>query len=64
MKTPMQILKTLLDNDVTISHTHINNLLEKEKQMIIDAFCEGNNSGLLHNVPMYAKKYYNETFKE
>ena len=36
---------------------------EMERQQIIDAYCEGNNVGLLHNVPMYAKQYYNEKFK-
>ena len=36
---------------------------EMEKQHIIDAYCEGNNVGLLHNIPMYAIDYYNETFK-
>lgn len=43
--------------------TEIEQSKEIKKQQIIDAYCEGNNVGLLHNVPIYAKKYYNETFK-
>lgn len=43
--------------------TEIEQSKEIKKQQIIDAYCEGNNVGLLHNVSMYAKKYYNETFK-
>ena len=43
--------------------TEIEQSKEIKKQQIIDAYCEGNNVGLLHNVPMYAKQYYNEKFK-
>lgn len=43
--------------------TEIEQVKETKKAHIIDAYCEGNNVGLLHNVPMYAKQYYNEKFK-
>lgn len=70
MKTPMQIIKDLIDNNVSITSVHVDNLLEKEKQMIVDAVCQHDirnhsitsSSGILYSVKQ-AEQYYDDTFK-
>jgi hypothetical protein len=59
-----------LDKDIqsalTQFHTHlmykINELLEKEKQMVIEAYHEGKRNNGIHSVNK-SEQYYNETFK-
>jgi len=65
MKTPMQILLSELNHfpegREALKKTRWEELLEKEKQMIIDAYMEGSIS---LTSKMEAEQYYNETFKQ
>ena len=42
---------------ITLVLRMANDLLEKEKEQIIEAYCEGNND-------ISAEKYYNQTYKQ
>jgi len=65
IKTPMQILLSELNHfpegREALKKTRWEELLEKEKQMIIDAYMEGSIS---LTSKMEAEQYYNETFKQ
>ena len=65
MKTPMQILLSELnqfpEGREALKKTRWEELLEKEKQMIINAYMEGSIS---LTSKMEAEQYYNETFKQ
>ena len=72
MKTPMQELiywmKAFDNRNLTISRfdldLKINELLEKEKQMIIDAYNAGIHEAFGANyIETNARQYYNETFE-
>jgi len=74
MKTPMQELIEYSDSLEHITHEEalhliylkLRELLEKEKQMIIDAYtaCWGNDGGNEYHKEPEAEQYYNETFKQ
>ena len=65
IKTPMQILLSELnqfpEGREALKNTRWEELLEKEKQMIINAYMEGSIS---LTSKMEAEQYYNETFKQ
>ena len=66
MKTPMQELIDMIERKSYLTKDDIifeaNKLLEKERQMVIDAFIKGNrNCGYTGIID--AEQYYNETFK-
>jgi len=75
MKTPINELieklseHTWYDEDgcphVNISIINLDYFIEKEKQMIIDAYtaCWGNDGGNEYHKEPEAEQYYNETFK-
>jgi hypothetical protein len=69
MKTPMQELIERFDAPVSRHHftkwliKNANELLEKEKQCIIDAYCEGQRN--YDNLDDgQEEKYYNKTYPE
>ena len=74
MKTPInELIEWIKDFDnrnLTISRfdldLKINELLENEKQVIIDAYtaCWGNDGGNEYHKEPEAEQYYNETFKQ
>jgi hypothetical protein len=73
MKTPInELIEWIKDFDnrnLTVSRFDLdlkmNELLEKEKQVIIDAYtaCWGNDGGNEYHKEPEAEQYYNETFK-
>ena len=40
------------------------NLLEKEKQIIVDAYTEGYEVGVMHDKVTTGEQYYNQTFEK
>lgn len=75
-QTAVELLKQILIKDQQIFPIYTeyingilydidNELLEMEKQQIIDAFWNGDNTDCLaeQNAKEYAEQYYNETYK-
>jgi hypothetical protein len=48
--------------DLSLHKFEIKQSKEMEKQQIVDAYCDGRISIIIHNV-MSLEQYYNETFK-
>ena len=56
--------KTLFQTTINTIISRIDEeLLEMEKQQIIDAYCDGRISVISHNIMSY-EQYYNETFNK
>jgi len=64
--TAVEYLVELLNFDGYVSEDTINKAKEMEKQQIIDAFWNGDNTDCLseQNLFEFADKYYNETYNK